>query len=134
MFSVPQSSLLSQASPEVEAADHILETIYPLSRDPKTLLSALEHELRALEHVANAAPDAMSLPGAQDALHAHARIDRALALHASSPTVFTRGGSRIVADRGFSELLIIDPRTVSQDLQAIKRFVHEARKRAALGK
>ncbi len=134
MASVSHSSLLSQASREVEAADHILEAIYPLSRDPKALLGVLEHELRALEHATRATPDALSIPGAQDALHARTRIAHVLAQHARAPTVFTRGDARVVADHSFSEMLIIDPQTVAQDLQAIKRFVHEARKRVVLGK
>ena len=134
MVSASRPSPLFEATREVEAADHILGTIYPLSRDPRALLGVLEHELRALEHVLLAVPDALTLPGAQEATSALVRITRALAHHAAAPTVFTRGDARVIADATFCEFTIIDPQMVAQDLQVIKRFVHEAHKRVALGK
>lgn len=127
VISVP-ATLLSDANREVQAADHILSAVYPLSRDPKVLLGALEHERRALELATSV------LPGTAEAVDALARIESALAAYARSHTVFTRGEKRVIADDDFTNVTHIDPASVARDLDAIKRFVHEANKRVALGK
>ena len=122
------NAVLREANREVQAADHVLSVVYPLVRDPKVLLGALEHERRAIESATR------TVPVTEDAACALARIIGVLDGHAATHTVFTRGGRCVIADCGFASLMEIDHASVERDLGVVKRFVHDAGKRVALGK
>ena len=85
------NAVLREANREVQAADHILSVVYPLVRDPKVLLGALEHERRAIESATR------TVPVTEDAACALARIIGVLDGHAAAHTVFTRGGRCVIA-------------------------------------
>jgi hypothetical protein len=48
------STLLSDANRQVQIADHLLTVTYPMVKDPKLLLSVIEHNRRAIEDCAQA--------------------------------------------------------------------------------
>jgi hypothetical protein len=48
------STLLADASRQVQIADHLLTVTYPMVKDPKLLMSIIEHLRRAVEDAADA--------------------------------------------------------------------------------
>lgn len=149
MIALSPVSLLSDANREVQAADHVLSAVYPLTRDPKALVSVVGHEVRALGSAAQAmavsqgmadadashAFDAASrLPHAKDAQAVHDRLTRLLDSHGEAPVVFTRGDTRVIANKDFEKLTTLDAPSAARDLAVTKLFVHEANAHIALGR
>lgn len=149
MIALSPNSLLSDANREVQAADHVLSAVYPLTRDPKALVSVMAHEMRALnsavqaiavsrgaEHVdaQHAFAFATHVAHAKDAKAVHERLTRVLSDHESAPVVFTRGNARVIATSEFADLTTVDVSSVTHDLAVTKSFVHEAHAHIALGR
>jgi hypothetical protein len=53
-MAVHSSTLLSDANRQVQIADHLLTVTYPMVKDPKLLLSVMEHCRKAIEDSAQA--------------------------------------------------------------------------------
>jgi hypothetical protein len=51
------STLLTDANRQVQIADHLLTVTYPMVKDPKLLMSVIEHCRRAVEDAADAVVD-----------------------------------------------------------------------------
>ena len=149
------STLLSDANRQVQIADHLLTVTYPMVKDPKLLLSVMEHARKAIEdsaqavvehHVHNgdyevpqhAARDPTaafadlvkirkpSIPAAQEAIALCRDLRQTLQEHKDTHTAFRREEKLVIAGEGFEQLKEVSPAMLKESLHTLKRFVHGA--------
>ena len=147
--------LLSDANRQVQVADHLLCVTYPVVRDPKLLLSVIEHIRRALQDamtavvIKNVQAGAYELPklahndpvaAFPDLVHVRGlrleacaegialatECETILRHHKESPTTFVRNERLVIANEGFTHLREINQHDLLAALTISKRFVHAA--------
>lgn len=146
------SALMSDANRQVQIADHLLTVTYPMVKDPKLLMSVIEHCRRAIEdamqvvvetHVHNGkyekpkhVTDTISgftdlvkvrhpgIAAEQDAIKLYHDFKQTLQQHKESHTTFKRDETLVIAGEGFEYLKEVTPSELKRSLQTIKQFVH----------
>lgn len=123
---------LSQAGRHVQLADELLSDIYPVSRDPRLLLSVCQRACAALEKSAAALgthiTDVDCVDRSSDARDVYIRLSSILEKYHTAPTAFARKQRLIIAQNGFQEIEELDSNVLQQDLQIVKDFVYAAGK------
>lgn len=148
------NTALSEATREVQVSDHLLTVTYPMAKDPKLLMSVLDHGKRAIETAATAlvehelgngyvppvrvtgpheAVDAVGdlvrtnrvrIAGAQDAARLYGDLRLTMQRYREAPTVFARGEKYVIAADEYAYLREITPDELRRALKTIKEFVH----------
>jgi hypothetical protein len=153
------SVLLSDANRQVQIADHLLTVTYPMVKDPKLLLSVIEHGRRAIEDAAAAVVEyyvgrgdyevprgvtdnlaafsdivKVRKPGIaaeQDAIRLCQDFRMTLQQHKESPTTFSREEKLVIAGEGFAYLKELTPAELKRSIVTVKQFVHAANQHVA---
>jgi|GEM_PF-1342682 len=107
---MPQHAvLLADANRQVQIADHLLTTTYAAVKDPKILISVMEHARRAIEDAAEAVVDLHVSSGAYEL-----------------PRAVMRVGGKHDALMAFGDLMKVRQLTIAADADAIK-LCHDLR-------
>jgi len=139
------NSLLSEATKHVQIADHLLTVTYKMAKDPKLLLSVMEHTKHGIEKTAQALALAEGkYHGTDDPVEAfssttygkkdaeiitlHNSLEVTLKKFKEAPMAFRKEQRFIIADEGFSSIKEVTPEELKHAMQTLKRFVHDAHK------
>lgn len=120
--------ILSQASKEVQAADHIFNTVYGMTEEPRVLLRSMVHCCRAV----NLACEALEEEPPEEVGKAVDRFRLVLEEYRRAPTAFLRRDSLVIASEEW-DMRKLSPEFVNGGLSQVKAFVYEAGKRIILG-
>jgi len=117
--------LLADANRQIQIADYLLTVTYPVVKDPKLLLSVVEHSRRAIEDAMQTlSEDAKkNTPHYQEAQALCNELRLTLQQHKEALTEFARHESLVIANDGFTVLKEINPVALKTNLRVVKQFV-----------
>lgn len=123
--------LLSRASKEIQLADHLLTVLYPISQDPRVLLTVLKHACQGV-YATQEAMLGVAVPGAEEAYDVCERFREILDRHEHAHTEFTRNQTLVIADSSFLVLEQLTLADVVRGMTILKGYVYQATRAVVL--